>query len=295
MDPEPPAVLQTFSRNEIVPKIWTDSARGLRKELISFHYMSMTKPSELARCLVNITDIRDLGGKESHILNQNEPISEKWIHIGTALTPIDCYIEVFLTKMLLNEKSKCIITCVSGKQITCVLKLLRIENSDLYFTKSPKEMLAVAKIFKNNGVKMFPKYPLHAHRYFNRAAKCLLSCSPLEDLDPVQEGADTISEMKTLLEVLYLNISACLLKQNRYDEVLHILDYVDRQEKPSEKAVYRRALAQFYVKQYPEAIKTLEKIDYTSSKDCTVLHQRIRTSWRQEDNKYNCMVKKMFG
>ncbi|XP_065080975.1 protein Bride of doubletime [Ochlerotatus camptorhynchus] len=255
----------------------------------------MTKPSELARCLVNICDISDLGGKESNILTQDEKISEKWIAIGSGLTPIDCYIELFLMQMLLNEKSKCTITTASGQQISCVLKLLRIENSDLFFTKSPGEMLALAKNYKDNGVKMFPKYPLYAHRYFNRAAKCLLCCAPLEDLDPAQEGVDTISEMQTLLEVLYLNISACLLKQNRYEEVLHILEYVDRQEKPSEKAVYRKALAQFHVKQFPEAIKTLEKIDYISSKDCVVLHQQIKSSWQQEDNKYNCMVKKMFG
>lgn len=295
MDIESPAMPHTSARNDVVPKVWTDDTKGLRKELIDFRFMSMTRPSELASCLVSICDISDLAGNESNILSQEESIFVKWISIGSGVTPIDCYIEQFLMQMLLNEKSKCIIISASGQQISCVLKLLKIENSDYYFTKSPVQMLSLAKNYKINGVKMFPKYPLHAHRYFNRAAKCILSCSPLEDLDPEQEGVDTISEMQTLLEVLYLNISACLLKQSRYEEVLQILEYVDHQENPSEKAVYRKAFAQFHVKKFPEAIKTLEKIDYTISKDCVALHLRIKTSWQQEDSKYNSIIKKMFG
>lgn len=294
MDVEPAAVSRSSARNELVPQIWTNEAKGLRKELLNFCFVSMTKPSELSRCLVTISETSDLGGRESNILEPGVTITERWIEIGMALTPIDCYVELFLMQMLANEKSKCIVSCKTTN-ISFVLKLLRVEDDGYYFTKSPKQMLALAKQYKANGVSMFPKYTLFAHRYFNRAAKCLLTCAPLEDLDPALEGADTISEMLSLLETLHLNISACLIKQNRHEEVLHALDYVDQQEKPSEKATYRKALAQFHIKLFPEATETLERIDYASNKDCLALHQRIKATRQHEDSKYNNMVKKMFG
>lgn len=294
MDVEPATVSQASARTELIPKIWTDDTKGLRKELINFRFVSMKKPSELSCCLVNISEIGELGGRESNILRPRETLNELWIKMGSAVTPIDCYLERIIMQMFTNEESKCFIACKTN-EISFVLRLLRIEDSDYYFSKPPKVMLSLAKQYKENGVKMFSQYPLFAHECFNRAAKCLLSCAPLEDLDPRQEGADTIDEMLTLLETLYLNISACLIKQQRYEEVLHVLEYVDQQEKPSQKAIYRKALAQFHVKQFQEAMKTLERIDYSENKDCVALHQRIKTTWQQEDNKFNSMVKKMFG
>lgn len=295
MEAESPTVPRSPARTDLVPKFWKNDIKGLHKELISFRFMSMTKPTPEARCHVSISEVNNLSGKESNILNDHEPISEQWITIGSGLTPIDCYIELFLIEMLPNEKSKCTIRCKDNLQVSFILKLLRVETSKLHFTKSPKEILVLAKTYKENGVKMFSKYPVFAHSYFNRAAKCLLSCAPLEGLDPAQEGEETITEMQTLLETLYLNISACLIKEHRYDEVLQILQFIALQEKPSEKAIYRMAVAQFQVKQYPEAIKTLERINYATTRDCAALYQQIKTTWQQEQNQYNNMVKKMFG
>lgn len=294
METEPSTVPRASVRTDLVPIVWKNDAKGLQKELISFRFMSMTKPSPEARCLVSISEVNTLAGKESNILNEHESISEQWITIGDGLTPIDCYIELFLMEMLPKEKSKCTITCKDNIRVTFVLMLLRVETPELHFMKSPNENLLLAKKYKENGVKMFPKYPVFAHAYFNRAAKCLLSCAPLDALDAAQEGEDTIREMQTLLETLYLNVSACLIKEQRYDEVLQILQFTAIQEQPSEKAIYRMALAQFHVKQYQEAIQTLERIDYTTSKDCVALHQRIKTTWQLDQNRYNNMVKKMF-
>ncbi|XP_055617220.1 uncharacterized protein LOC129762728 [Toxorhynchites rutilus septentrionalis] len=282
-----------LSENELVPGVWTDVTKGLRKERISFRFMSMTKPSYLSRCLITITNISGLSGRKSNILKPREEIVEQWIEIGTGITPVDCYIELFLIQMLTNETSKCVISC-KNCEISFILNLLRIEDHGYYHDKSPEQMLTLAKQYKENGVKMFPEYTLFAHRYFNLASKCLLACSPLEDLEPLEKKHDTTREMQSLLEVLYLNISACLIRQCRYDEVLHVLGYLEKVEKPLDKAIYRKASAQFHIKLYKEAISTLERIDYTTNKDCMALYQRIKIAKQQEDIKYSNMVKKMF-
>ncbi|XP_062538358.1 uncharacterized protein LOC134206646 [Armigeres subalbatus] len=255
----------------------------------------MIKPAPEARCLIDISAISNPEGKESNILNKDESSSEQWIVIGNGLTPVDCYIELIVMEMLPNEKSMCSITCCNGQNVDCVIQLLRVENPNPPFTRSALENLSRAKNYKEKGVQMFPRYPLFAHTYFNRAAKCLLSCAPLDALDPALEGPDTIEEMQTLLEIIYLNISACLIKQNRFEEVMQVLKFVKHQVKPSDKAIYRMALAQYHVKQFSEAIETLERIDYMANKECSTLFHRIKTTKQQEENAYNNMVKKMFG
>lgn len=296
MDAEPANVSRSSARDELalVPSVWVDDGKGLRKELIAFSYRSMKKPSELSRCLVKISEVTDLGARESNILKTGESVNEQWISMGSSVTPIDYYVEQFLAQMLTNERSKCTIFCKSGS-FSFVLELLRIDNIEYYSTKSTEQMLTLAKQYKENGVKCYSKYPLLAHQYFNRAAKCLLSFAPLENLDPAIEGADTITNMQSLLGTINLNIAACLLKQNRYEDALHVLKYVDQQENPTPKAIYRKALAQFHVKQYTEAIQTLQRIDYAASKECSTLFANIMTTSEKDKEKYNNMVRKMFG
>ncbi|XP_053673069.1 uncharacterized protein LOC128723359 [Anopheles nili] len=264
----------------------------------------MEKPTELSRCLVTIKDVVGLGEHEtSYLANGNSqetgaPVTgvlERWIAMGSAITPIDCYVELLLRQMLTNEESRCTCTSSKGSAVIFTMKLLRIEGQKYYYEQTLAESLALAKQYKENGVAMFQKYPRFAHAYFNQAVKCLLSWSPIEQLDPAIEGASTLDEMQSLLETLYLNIAACLIKQNRYEEVLHVLQYTDQQEKPSAKATYRKALAQFKIKQFTEALGTLERIDFASSKECAVLHKQILQTRQQEDSRYNSMVKKMFA
>uniref|UniRef100_A0A182TAM3 FKBP_N_2 domain-containing protein n=1 Tax=Anopheles maculatus TaxID=74869 RepID=A0A182TAM3_9DIPT len=207
------------------------------------------KPSELSRCLVAIGAVEGIGTHETSYLGAGAT-EERWITIGTAVTPVDCYVELLLQQMLTNEESKCTINNRQGIDITFTVKLIRIEGQKYYYELSVAESVALAKQYKENGVKMFAKYPLFAHTYFNQAAKCLLSWSPIDQLDPAIEGVETVKEMHSLLETLYLNIAACLIKQNRFEEVLHVLRYTDQQETPSAKATYRKALAQFKIKQF---------------------------------------------
>ncbi|XP_050087986.1 uncharacterized protein LOC126572603 [Anopheles aquasalis] len=215
--------------------------------------------------------------------------------MGTAVTPVDCYVELLLQQMLPNEESKCTIHTKQHGDITFTMKLVRIEGQQYYYEQTATSTLELAKRYKVNGVLMYSKYPAFAQAYFNRAAKCLLSWSPIEQLDPAIEGPGTIEEMQALLQTLQLNISACLIKENRFEEALHVLRFIDHQEKPSEKAIYRRALAQFRINQFNEAIATLEKINYAASKECDALYKQIVEKRQQETSKYSAMVKKMFA
>lgn len=295
METEPTAVQSPSAGNDaLVPPVYEDHAKGLRKERLSFRFTTAEKPSELCRCLVTIRDVNETGTHETNYLSSNST-TERWITMGTALTPVDTYVEQLLQQMLTNEQSKCTIRTTKGNDIIFTMELLRIEDQKYYYELTVGETLALAKRYKENGVKMFSKYPRFAHAYFNQAAKCLLSWAPIEQLDPSIEGAGTVEEMQQLLETLNLNIAACLIKQNRYEEVLHVLRYTDHQEAPSTKATYRKALAQFKTKQFTEALATLERIEYASSKECAVLHKQIIQSRQQEDSKYNSMVKKMFA
>ncbi|XP_049536478.1 uncharacterized protein LOC125951581 [Anopheles darlingi] len=215
--------------------------------------------------------------------------------MGTAVTPVDCYVELLLQQMLPNEESRCAIQTKQHGDITFTIKLMRIEDQQYYYEQTATSALELAKRYKANGVVMYPKYPSFAQAYFNRAAKCLMSWSPIEQLDPAIEGPGKIEEMQALLQTLQLNISACLIKENRYEEALYVLRFTDQQEQPSEKATYRKALAQFRINQFTEAIATLEKINYTANKECSALYKQIDGARQQETNKYTAMVKKMFG
>lgn len=296
MEAEPDPVQSSSAGNGtlVLPPVYEDRTKGLRKERLSFRFTSAEKPAELSRCLVAIGAVEGIGARETNYLAVGAT-EERWITIGTAITPVDCYVELLLQQMLTNEESKCTISNRQGTDITFTMKLIRIEGQKYYYELTVAESLALAKQYKENGVHMFSKYPLFAHTYFNQAAKCLLSWSPIEQLDPAIEGVETVKEMQSLLETLYLNIAACLIKQNRFEEVLHVLRYTDQQETPSAKATYRKALAQFKIKQFTEALTTLERIDYGSSKECIALHRQIIQTRQQEDSKYNSMVKKMFA
>uniref|UniRef100_A0A182VR95 Uncharacterized protein n=1 Tax=Anopheles minimus TaxID=112268 RepID=A0A182VR95_9DIPT len=282
------------SRQQCIPPVYEDRTKGLRKERLSFRFTTAEKPSVLCRCLVTISDVGATGTHETNYLTTGST-TERWITMGTALTPVDSYVEQLLQQMLTNEESKCTITDAYANDIVFTMKLLRIEDQKYHYELTVAETLALAKRYKENGVKMFAKYPRFAHAYFSQAAKCLLSWAPIDQLDPAIEGAGTVEEMQSLLETLLLNIAACLIKQDRYEEVVHVLRYTDQQEAPSAKAMYRKALAQFKIKQHAEALVTLERIDYANSKECAALHKQIIQARQKEDSKYNSMVKKMFA
>lgn len=281
-----------------IEKLWTDEKKGLRKGLIAFKYQSVTKANDLSKCLVIITEVNNLKDEhDTNYLRDGQNDNEYWIQITNALTPIDCYVEVFLKRMLIGEKSRCTITTKLGDSIEFVIRLVRIEFGGYMYSKDLKAIVSLAHHYKENGVKMFKRYPLFAHDYFNKAAKILISCEPFETLAERESGmaeADPV-KLRELLETILMNISACLVKQGRYDEATHVMEFAERSENVTEKAIYRRANALYLCGKLEEAKNTIERINYKENKDCFNLHTNIVKKLNESNQIYKNMVKNMFA
>lgn len=282
----------------LLDKVWTNEKKGLRKEVINFRYCSIVKASDLSKCLVDILEFKLLDPEKHHsnyLLEENIG-KEFWIELGLAVTPVDCYIELFLKEMLTNETSKCYIDTKSSGTIEFTIRLKRIEFGGYYAEQEPAKMYELAKLYKENGVKMFKNYPKFAHNYFNQAAKCLLTFYPFDDIEVILENSSlTCKDFEELLDNINLNISASLIKEKRFEEVLHVLRYTNDQLTPSEKSIYRLASAYFELKQYEKAKLTVERCDYKKNKDLVQLWNKNKEFWKVEETKYSNMVKKMFG
>lgn len=299
MDDQQENVREKFDVDKhLVDKVWEDNAKGLRKEVINFHFSSVVKASELAKCLIEISDVHNLNPqkhKTNYLIEENIG-NEFEVEIGHAVTPIDCYIEEFLKQMFTNEISKCSITTNSSGVIEFTIQLKKVQVGGYFCQQPADEMFALAKLYKENGVKMFKDYPKFAHNYFSLAAKCLLSFNPFDDLQAALIDSDLkTNDFEDLLQNIYLNIAACLIKEQRYDDTLHVLDYSIHQTEPSEKAVYRLALAYFHLKQFENAKNTIERINFKNNKDLVQLLAKVYESWKVDHTKYSNMVKKMFA
>lgn len=299
MEDQPEVVRKKYDVNKhLIDKVWIDDAKGLRKEVINFRYATMVKASELSKCLVEILDVQnwDSAKHKSNYVKSDKMSSEFWISIGHAVTPVDCYIEEFLKQMYTNETSNCFVRTKSASdEIKITIRMKRVEFGGYYAEQSIEKMYELAKFYKENGVKMFKDYLIFAHNYFNLAAKCLLSYNIHGEEDIINEQSTTLKrkDFDDLLHIVYLNIAACLIKQNRYEEVLHVLSYVKLQENPSEKAVYRLAQAFFHTKDFESAVKIIEKVDYKQNKDLSQLMTKAQVSVKEEKNQFSDMYKKM--
>lgn len=277
----------------LVSPEWVDERRGLRKVLIEFNYTNMDKASELSQCLVEIIDVTNPADRESEYLND---AAEKWIRMGDAVTPIDCYIDIFIKQMFVGELSRCIIITKTDDRIEFTIKLLEIKLNGYFYELTPKELCDVASKYKENGVKMYKKYPEFAQNYFNLSAKLLISLKPFDKLDTEKDVKQKIDQksVQSLHDAVYLNIAACLIKQNRYEEVLHVVKDLTEQSH-NEKGIYRRALAHLNLKQYDEAKQQIERLNYKENHEFQSLYNRITSEMKEYNAKYADMVKKMFG
>lgn len=281
---------------QLVPAIWHNEEKGLRKELVEYEYFSIDKPTELSKCLVSIKNIVNINTEhDTKYLKEN--VEEFWIEIGNAITPIDYYIELLLMEMLTNESSNCFIkTKSSDNEIEFLMKLINIKSVKYYFELSSDEMYILAESYKNNGVQMFTKYPKFAQQYFNTAAKCLLSHQPFVDLDMAEANNQYKSmNFQELLNIIYMNISACLIKEKRFDEIIYLLKFVDDEPAPTEKAIYRRAFAFFNTKKYLEARQVIERINFKNNKTLSSLYNDINSAEKKDNMSYDNIVRKMFS
>lgn len=277
--------------NWCIGQTWEDESKGLKKVILDLKFQELAKPTELARVNVLVECVKNPNDSPSQYL-QNSEIFE--VELGTAVTPLDCYIEILLQKMLLGEKSQCCIKCSSGKEITFHLSLEEIISDCSLFKLNTREMYSLATKYKECGVKMFKEYPIFAHKYFCRAAKCLISFKPFQHLTVKTDGMDG-SEYQSLLQAIQTNIAACLLLQNRDEHALYVTDFVDSTDSTNEKSIYRRATAYYNLKEYEKAIECIKKAQsFKEKKEFLRLYGKAKESLKTDEENYKNIVQKMF-
>lgn len=278
---------------------WSDEKKGLRKELISFSFQSITKANDLSKCCIALTELNGLKDHHaSEYLRHEHRNSEYWITLSNALTPIDCYVEIFLKRMLIGETSRCSIKTKSGNFISFVIRLIKIEFGGYMYLKKIPEIFTIVQHYKENGVRIFKEYPLFAHDYFNRAVKLLISCEPFETLGERDIGMSETDPVKLreMLENNLSNISQCLIKQQRYDEALYVTEFADQPENVNEKAIYRRANALYLLGKLDDAKDTIERIvNFKDKKECFNLHKNIVEKLEHSNQNYRKIIKNMFS
>lgn len=274
---------------------WKLEKKGLHKQVLNIDLRSFEKPSEISKVQFILEEVQGLNERVCDHLADNKLNQEQEMEMGHARTPVGIYVECLLQQMLPGETSRCTIKTKDGKNITFILTLQRIlESKDLY-TLSVLEMYKLAQQYKENGVVMFKEYPKFAHEYFARAAKFLISYKPFDHLTKANDGVDA-EDMESLFFQIQTNLAACLLQQERYEHVIYHTQFVESTSSPSEKSIYRRAIAFYNMKEFESALKIMEKVsNYSENRDFAKLHARIMESWKASNDQYKTVVQRMFS
>ncbi|KAM8703457.1 hypothetical protein ACLKA7_008132 [Drosophila subpalustris] len=274
---------------------WNDKERGLHKKVLSLQFQNLEKPLAISTVLFHLNKpCENLGDRPSKYLKGNE-IQQHTMEMGSALTPIDCYLELLLQQFLPGETSVCSIETKSGERINFELKLERIISNTQVEKLNAAEVYSLALRYKENGVSMFKMYPKFAFDYFSRSAKLLISYKPFDKLDKKENGIDG-SEVETLFVQIQTNLAACLLQEKRYEHVIYHTEFVETQDNPSEKSIYRRALAFYNLKEFEKAQQTIERVlNYEEKREFAKLQENIAASWKTSNDKYKQVVQRMFS
>lgn len=274
---------------------WNLERKGLCKKVLAHQFSKLEKPHVISKVTISIEKVDNLNGRESVYLTEDKLNQDQCMEMGTALCPADYYLEMLVQQMLVGEKSLCTIKTKDETYISIIISLKSIQESKEIQKLTVPEMYNLALKYKENGVKIFKTYPVFAHEYFVRAAKCLISFKDFEGLTKKRDGMAG-KDMHDLLIQVQTNIAACLLNAKRYDDVIYQTKFVDSQNTPSEKSVYRRAMAYYQMSEFDLAQKTMEKVpDFKNKKEFANLYQKTIDSKKSSDANYKGMVKKMFG
>ncbi|XP_017856124.1 PREDICTED: peptidyl-prolyl cis-trans isomerase CPR6 [Drosophila arizonae] len=277
-----------------VGKEWSDVARGLQKKVLSLEFQRVEKPLLVSTVAFTVKKpCANLGSRPSKYLVSKEP-QQYTLDMGSADSPIDCYIEILLQQFVIGETSACSITTKTGECLEFELKLDRIVSNKQIDKLSAGEMYNLALKYKENGVAMYKAYPKFACDYFSRAAKLLITYKPFDKLDKQKNGIAG-NEMEQLFVQIQTNLAACMILEKRYEHVIYHTEFVDTQEQPSEKSIYRRALAFYYLKEFEKAQNLIERVpQYEDKREFTKLRDNIATSWKSSNANYKQLVQRMF-
>lgn len=275
---------------------WQIESKGLHKKVLELEFTKVEKPHSVSKVVITVERVENLNGRETQWLNEGTFNTDQTIELGCALTPVDYYLEIFIQQMLPGEKAECTIKSKNRREeVKIILSLKEIKESKPIQTLTLTEMYKMAIKYKENGVKIFKTYPIFAHEYFVRAAKCLISFKKFESLTQKRDGVAG-KDMQDLFIQLQTNLAACLLNEKRYDDVIYQTNFVETMNNPSEKSVYRRALAYYYKNEFELAQKTIERVEnFREKKDFASLYQKIKDGWKNSNIEYKGMVQKMFG
>lgn len=275
--------------------LWSDERLGCSKELLHFQFVCMEKPTELDECVIVVTDQQNVGARPSNFLQPAAaaPSDELCVSLRTARTALDCLLSVILQQMLPGERSRVRIVTGGGETVQLTIELRRIQPND---TQRYPHQLSAAQTFawaaeqKENGVALFKRWPRFAQDAFSRAAKALISLKPFDraavDVDAAQ--------LQLLHDSVCQNLAACLLKQQRYEDVLYVLQEVTDRPAAPERAIYRRATAHYQLRQLDEARAQVERLNYGQHPEQRALHEQIVKQLGEYRSEYSSMVRKMF-
>ncbi|XP_023169678.1 peptidyl-prolyl cis-trans isomerase D [Drosophila hydei] len=277
-----------------IGKEWNDTARGLQKKVLSLEFQRVEKPLLISTVEFTVKKpCLNLGTRPSKYLASNE--TQHTLEMGTADSPIDCYIEILLQQFVLGETSACSIITKTGERLQFELKLDRIVSNIQIDKLSAGEIYNLSLKYKEKGVTMYKAHPRFACDYFSRAAKLLITYKPFDKLDEEKNGIDNHA-LELLFVQIQTNLAACMLLEKRYEHVIYHTQFVETQEQPSEKSIYRRALAYYYLKEFEKAQKLIERVpQYEEKREFSKLRDNIATSWKSSNANYKQLVQRMFS
>ncbi|XP_037944577.1 peptidyl-prolyl cis-trans isomerase FKBP5 [Teleopsis dalmanni] len=280
---------------------WKLEKKGLKKKVIDLKFTELEKPNKVSKVIIKVAKFGNLNDRPSLYLRADKIDNSQELTMGTAITPVDYYLEMLVQQMVLGEKAHCFMRTASHKNddnedsdLNFIITLEEIISFKEFHKLDVKEMYNLAVQYKECGVKMFKEYPKFAHDYFSRAAKCLITYQPFEPLTADADGVDG-EEMKALLIQIQTNLAACLLMEERYEDVIYLTQFVESVADPSEKSIYRRAVAFYNIKEFAKAQELIEKVpNYKEKKEFVKLQQNVKQSWTVSNNQYKDILKRMF-
>lgn len=278
---------------------WEDKTRGLTKKVLSFHFRDMEKPTTASTVQFSVNNkCANLGNRASSFLTSDESSTfptQHSLEMGTSVTPVDCYLEILLQQFLPGETAACSIATKAGNRIEFVLKLDRIVKNPQVDKLNAAETYDLALRLKESGVATFKTYPKFAFDYFTRSAKLLITYKPFDKLTKKSNGinGNTVEELFVQIQT---NLAACMLQEKRYEHVIYVTQFVETAESPSEKSIYRRALAYYHLKEFAKAQATIERVaGYEDKREFSKLRDNIASSWKDSNAHYKEVVQRMFS
>lgn len=297
------------------PEEWCDAALGVSKHLLDFQFVAMDRPTDLDECDVVVTERNaECAARHSEWLRGDDGGDAIRVRLRTARTEFDCVLGIVLQQMMPGERSRVNIATRGQVLLELTLQLQRIcpvagGNKRHLHQLTSAELVDWAGEQKANGVALFRRKEMCMAQYaFARAAKALVSLKPFDKTadkaaaELITAGTKTqiAKEWQLLYESVCVNLAACLLRQQRWEDVLYVLQdatkrgTIDAPGIPDPRAIYRRAVAHFNLRQLDEARIQIERMKWQSNAELKLLRDAIVREQNAYASRYSNMVRKMF-